>query len=195
MSTEQIAPVARPRSSGPRVVWSLTLRDIVLLALVAALITVGTVLVHIPLHVPGKSGIVWIALMVVGRGLVRKPGAGLLVGVVAGVLVTLAGLGSESIFTWTKFASAGLTLDVATWALGGDLTRLWAAALAGAAAHLAKLVAMTVAGLLLGLPLTVVAVGLGLTATTHVLFGAVGGALGAVVLHRLEGVPGLGGGR
>ncbi len=173
------------------VVWSLTLRDIVLLSLVAALVTVGTVLVHVPLHIPGKSGVVWIALLVVGRGLVRKPGAGLLMGLVAGVLVTLIGLGSESIFTWTRFASAGLVLDATTWAVGGDLTKPWAAALAGAAAHLAKLVTMTVVGLLLGLPATVMAVGLGLAATTHAVFGAVGGLLGALVLRELRRVPGL----
>jgi len=177
----------------PPVLWSFTLRDLALMSLVAALVAVGTILVHIPMHVPGKSGLVWIALLVVGRGLVDKRGAGLLMGIVAGVLVTFAGLGSESLLTWTKFAAAGLALDGATWAVGGDLTRLWAAALAGAAAHLAKLVAMTLVGLLLGLPLTVVAVGLGLTATTHALFGAIGGVLGALVLRALKKVPEIAG--
>jgi hypothetical protein len=75
--------------------------------------------------------------------------------------------------------------------VGGDLTKPWAAALVGAAAHLAKLVTMTVVGLLLGLPVTVMAVGLGLTATTHVVFGVVGGLLGALVLRELRRVPGL----
>ena len=186
-------PTRPATPSPPPVLGSFTLRDLVLMALVAALVAVGTIMVHIPMHVPGKSGVVWIALLVVGRGLVDKRGAGLLMGIVAGVLVTFAGLGSESLLTWTKFAAAGLALDAATWAVGGDLTRLWAAALAGAAAHLAKLVMMTLVGLLLGLPLTVVAVGLGLTATTHALFGAIGGVLGALVLRALKKVPEIGG--
>jgi hypothetical protein len=50
---------------------------------------------------------------------------------------------------------------------------------------------MTVVGLLLGLPATVMAVGLGLAATTHAVFGAVGGLLGALVLRELRRVPGL----
>lgn len=170
----------------------LTTRELVLLALVAAMVYLAKAFTHVPLHVAGHAGMAWIAVLVIGRGLVRRAGAGTAIGVVAGLLVTFSGFGHESIFEWTKYAAAGVALDVTTWALGGDLRRYGVAIAAGVAAHLAKLVAMTLLSLAAGLPLGVVAVGLGLSATTHAGFGAIGGALGAFVLRRLDKVPGLG---
>lgn len=169
----------------------LSTRELVLLALVAALVYLAKTFTRMPLHIPGHSGFAWIALLVVGRGLVRRNGAGTAIGVVAGLLVTVSGFGHESVFEWTKYAAAGLALDVTTWALGGDLRRYGVAMAAGVAAHLAKLVAMTLLSLAMGLPLSVVAVGLGLSATSHAGFGAIGGALGALVLRQLDKVPGL----
>jgi hypothetical protein len=180
-----------PRGDAPGFLWSFTLRDLILLALIAALVALGRSLLRLPIHVPGHSGVVWIALLVIGRGMVKKNGAGFLIGLTAGFLVTLLAPGKESVLEWTKYASAGLVLDVTTWTLGGDLRRWWAAALSGAAAHLAKLVTMTLVGLLLRVPTTILVMGLALTATTHVAFGALGGLLGALVLRELDRVPGL----
>lgn len=186
-------PSASPPVAGQRetFIWSLTLREAIFLALIAALIFLGKYFTRIPIHVPGHSGVIWIALMVVGRGLVNKRGAGLLMGLVAGALVTFAVPGREGIFEWTKYAAAGAVLDLLVWALGNDLLTWWKAILAGAGAHLAKLVGATLLALVLGLPLDVVAVGLGLAATTHLVFGALGGLLGWTVLVLLRGVPEL----
>jgi len=59
----------------------------------------------------------------------------------------------------------------------------------GAGLHLGKLAALTFAGLVLRVPVALLLLGLGWSATTHALFGALGGVLGALALRELRWVP------
>jgi len=68
----------------------LTTRELVSLALIAALIVGAKITLNMPLHTPGHSGLFWMAFLVIGRGLVRKPGAGTLLGLVSGLLAVIA---------------------------------------------------------------------------------------------------------
>jgi hypothetical protein len=61
-------------------------------------------------------------------------------------------------------------------------------AVAGAIANAAKLVTSLLVSLALGVPTGYLALGLGLSATTHVVFGALGGWLGTLVLRLLRRV-------
>jgi hypothetical protein len=56
---------------------------------------------------------------------------------------------------------------------------------AAATANVAKLMAAYLLGLALGIPAGYLALGVGVAATTHVVFGALGGFIGAFVLKRL----------
>jgi hypothetical protein len=174
-----------------RFFWRFTLRDGMLMALLAALVFISKTFVKIPVHVPGHSGVIWIALMVVGAGLIRRFGTAFVIGFVAGMLVTLFGWGRDSLLEWTRYAAAGLTLDVVGLLLGGRFESPVVAAIAGAAAHVAKLVTMLIVGLLLRLPAAFLGIGLGVAATTHLVFGVLGGIVGALLLRVLSGVPGL----
>jgi|GEM_PF-276375 len=174
---------------GEGFIWSLTLREAIALVLVADLMILGKMLVRIPIHVPGHSGIVWVALMLIGWGLVPKRGAGLLMGLIAGVLATLFGMGSQGILVVVRYAAAGLVLDVMATAFRGNLQNIGVAAIVGACVHLAKLTSMLLVGVIMQLPMTFLAAGLGFSATTHVVFGAIGGVLAALVLRQLRHVP------
>lgn len=184
-------PSVSTDAAAGRFFWRFSLRDGVVLSLIATLVFLTKTLVKIPLHVPGHSGMIWIALMVVGAGLVRRPGAGLVIGLVAGLLVTLFGFGRDSLLEWAKYAAAGLTLDAVGALLGSRFDNPIVAAVAGGAAHLAKLVTMVVVGLLLRLPAAFLGLGLGLAATTHLVFGVVGGIVGAFLVRELRRVPGM----
>jgi hypothetical protein len=184
---------ASTSATGERTVYvgSLTLRDLVLLALIAALCMLAKQTLRIPLHVPGHSGMLWVALFIVARGLVNKPGAGVVLGVVTGTLATFMGFGDHGPFEWTKWVAAGITLDALTAMLPGDLRSPLKAAIVGAGVHLAKLATMVLVSLALHLPLGFIALGLGWSATTHVIFGVAGGLLGALALRELRKVPAL----
>jgi hypothetical protein len=170
-------------------IWSLSLRDLLLLALVAALCILAKMVLRVPLHVPGHSGVLWVALFVIGRGLVDKRGAGVLLGLITGVLAQFAGFGDVGPLEWTKWVVAGVILEVLTLTLPGDLRSFPKAIVTGAALHLGKLAALLLAGMILQVPFSILFLGLGLSATTHVLFGALGGFLGALGLRELRKIP------
>jgi len=164
----------------------LTTRELTVLALLAALLVGTKIVLNLPLRVPGHSGLFWMAYLVIGRGLVRKRGAGALLGLVSGLLAVLIVGGREGLLVWVKYFAPGVVMD-----LGAMMSRerldspLWGA-LIGATANAAKLSASLIVSLLLGIPAGYLVVGLGLAATTHVVFGAIGGWLGALVLKSLR---------
>jgi hypothetical protein len=182
-------PDPPPFTSRPAYIWSLTLRDLLLISLVAALCMLAKMVLRIPIHVPGHSGVLWVALFVICRGLVDKRGAGVLLGAVSGVLAQFMGFGDVGPLEWTKWLAAGVILEVFTIIIPGDLRSFPKAMIVGAALHLGKLAALTVAGIILQVPWALLFLGLGFSATTHVFFGAVGGILGALALRQLRKVP------
>ena len=60
--------------------------ELLLLALFAALVVAGNVALRFPIKMPGHSGIVWMALLVTARGVVPRPGAAAIVGLLSGLL-------------------------------------------------------------------------------------------------------------
>ena len=185
------AETVQSGSARPAYIWSLTLRDLLLIALVAALCMVAKAVLRIPIHVPGHSGVLWVALFIICRGLVDKRGAGILLGGVAGMLAQFMGFGDVGPLEWTKWLAAGIVLEVLTLIVPGDLRSFPKAIIIGAALHLGKLAALTIAGVILQVPFALLFLGLGYSATTHVLFGALGGFLGALGLRELRKNPAL----
>jgi hypothetical protein len=185
------AEAAQSGPARPVYVWSLTLRDLLLIALVAALCILAKLVLRVPIHVPGHSGVLWVALFVICRGLVDKRGAGVLLGLVAGVLAQFMGFGDVGPLEWTKWLTAGLVLEALTLVIPGDLRSFPKAIIVGAALHLGKLAALTIAGIILQVPFALLFLGLGYSATTHVLFGGLGGFLGALGLRELRKIPAL----
>ena len=173
--------------------WHVPIRAQIIIALVSALIVSAKFYFNMPLHVPGHSGIFWMALIIIGVGLVRQPGAGTLIGLVSGILAVMFVPGREGMLVGVKYFAAGLTVDVLTQLLGGRLDRYVVAIVVGAAANVAKLASSYIIGVLMGVPSGYLALGLGLAATTHLVFGALGGWVGAFVLKRLAriGIPAL----
>jgi len=179
------------KAAAPRTAWRMPLRDQIIIALVSALIVAAKFYLNLPIRVPGHSGIFWMALIVIGVGLVRRPGAGTLIGLVSGILATLFVPGRQGIFVGIKYLSAGLTVDVLAQIFGGRLDRYLVAIVVAAAGNVAKLASAYLVGVLAGVPGGFLALGLGLAASTHLVFGALGGWIGAVVLRRLQraGIP------
>jgi hypothetical protein len=185
------AEVAPSGPAKPVYIWSLTLRDLLLIAVVAALCALAKLVLRIPVHVPGHSGVLWVALFVICRGLVDKRGSGVLLGLVAGLLAQFMGFGDVGPLEWTKWVVAGAVLEALTLVVPGDLRSFPKAIVVGAALHLGKLAALTLAGAILQVPWALLFLGLGWSATTHVLFGALGGFLGALGLRELRRIPAL----
>ncbi len=180
---------ASPQAVAPHrpYVWGLTLRDAIFLSFLGAVIPVFKLLFRVDLHVPGHTGLVWIAVMIVGRALVPRRYAATWVGTVAGLLAALMGQGKEGPLVFFQYLFPGLTIDLLVRLFGERWSSYLAVGLYGAVAHLTKLVAIYVAGRILGVPQYFLTLGLGLSAASHALFGFLGGCLAVAVHRQLRG--------
>lgn len=169
-----------------RTLWGLSLRAQIVIALIAAMIVAAKFYLRVPLHVPGHSGVFWMALLLTGVGIVRRPGAGTLIGFLSGLLAIVALPSREGIFIGLKYFAPGVVMDAMWVTFSGRFDKAGIAMITGAAANIAKLTTSYVIGVLAGIPHGYLALGLGLAATSHLVFGALGGLAGSIVLKRLE---------
>ena len=166
--------------------FGMSLRDRISIALVAALIVAAKFYLRVPLRIPGHSGLFWMALLIIGTGIIRRPGAGTLIGLISGILAVFVVPGRQGVFTGVKYLAPGIVVDVLGVLLATRYDRYVVSIIAGAAANIAKLASAYVVGLLAGIPAGYLAVGLGFAASTHLVFGAAGGWIAAVIIRQLD---------
>jgi len=166
--------------------FKMGLADVLRLTMFGTLISTTKDIERVPLHLPGHTSIFWMGFLVLGKGLIPKFGAGIIMGVVSGILAVLLGLGKEGVFVFFKYFVPGLFIDVLTPFFDQKLETPVIGSICGALISLSKMIVNFVLGLLLKLPLFILTVGLGLTSLSHVLFGAAGGAIAALLIKRLR---------
>ncbi len=160
--------------------------QLILLALFAALIVVAKVALRLPLQMPGHSGLFWMTIVIVSAGVVPKRGATSLVGLTSGLMAAFLGMGDlGALNTLLSYAMLGIGTDLALLLLR-DPENLIAAALAGSLGHVCKIMVKWALGSLTGAPVGFIALGLARAVISYVVFGALGGVLGALTLRALR---------
>jgi hypothetical protein len=156
------------------------------IALVAVMILIAKAVLRMPIKVPGHGGVLWIASLMVGRAVVRRPGTATLMGFLGGTLVAIF-QPSDSVmyFTVAKYVLPGIVLDVLAPLLGDRFDRMIPAMLAGALAHSSKVLVDVLQGLVAGVPRAILTAGLTFELVLHIAFGALGGVIAALVLRTL----------
>ena len=160
--------------------------ELILLALFSALVVVAKIALRLPVQLPGHSGLFWMAVVVVGAGVIPKRGAASLVGLTSGILASFLGMGDfGALNTTLSYTMVGLGTDLALWLLQNP-ENILAAALAGAIGHLGKFIVKWVLGIITGAPLGFVALGLAWSLVNYIAWGALGGILGGLTLKALR---------
>lgn len=161
--------------------------QLILLALFAALVVVAKIALRLPLQLPGHSGIFWMAIIIVAAGVVPKRGAASLVGLTSGIIAAFLGMGDfGALNTFLSYTMVGVGTDLALLLLGGNPENLVVAALAGTLGHLGKFLVKWGLATLAGAPVGFVALGLIRAVVGYIIFGALGGLLGALTLRALR---------
>lgn len=150
------------------------------------LISVCNLVVRLPIRVPGHSSIYWMAILIVGKGLVPEFGSGLIMGVVSGFLGVIFGLGHEGPLLALKFIVPGVFLDLLSIIFFNQLESIPVAAIIGALISISKLMANMLLGMILNIPMVFLYMGFGVAMALHAVFGALGGVLAALILKRLK---------
>jgi len=160
--------------------------ELILLAMMSALVVVAKIVLHLPVRLPGHSGLFWMAILVVAYGLVPKHGALSLVGLTSGLLAAFLGLGDMGpIYTFFSYLASGVAVDLVGWFLGG-MDNVIAAALAGIMGNVVKMLVKLGLSVALQIPAGFVAVGLLFSFVTNTVAGALGGLIGWLILRALR---------
>lgn len=171
-------PLSSIRSNG-LAVWVETL----LLVGLGVLAVVLHQAFRFPLELPGRHGIEWMALLIVGRGLSRSRYAGSITSAGAAVASVLPIWGAmDDPFIWLIYLIPGLVMDLAFARLPHWKENLIFLASLGGLAHVTKPLARWIINLVLGYPYGSLLWGVAYPTATHLLFGAVGGLLGGLLV-------------
>jgi hypothetical protein len=160
--------------------------QLILLALLSALVVVAKIALRLPVRMSGHSGLFWMAIIITAAGIVPRRGAASLVGLTSGMLAAFLGLGDfGALNTFLSYLAVGVFTDLALLLLGSP-EKLPAAVLAGTIGHLGKFLIKWLYGLATGAPAGFVTLGLAGAAASYVLWGALGGLLGGLTLKVLR---------
>lgn len=160
--------------------------ELILLALFSSLVVVSKIALHLPVQIPGHSGIFWMAILVVARGLVPKTGALSLVGVTSGLLAAFMGLGDLGpLYTFFSYLASGVAVDLTALFLGG-VDHVLVTGLVGAVGNVAKMLVKLLMATTMQIPAGFVALGLLYSFLTNALAGVLGGLLGWLILRALR---------
>jgi hypothetical protein len=161
--------------------------QLILLALFAALIVVAKIALRLPLQLPGHSGIFWMAIVIVAAGVVPKAGATSLVGLTSGIIAAFLGMGDfGALNTFLSYTMVGVGTDLALLLLGRRPKNLVVAGLAATLGHMGKFLVKWGLATVAGAPVGFVALGLARAIAGYLVFGALGGVLGALTLQALR---------
>ena len=136
-----------------------------------------------PLNLPGRHGLEWMALLVIGRSFGRSRYAGSLASIGAAATALLPiWAGFDDPFIWLIYLLPGPIFDFAfarfpRWT--GNLAFL---AVVGGLAHATKPLVRWIISLVSGFPYGSLLWGVGYPTATHILFGAAGALLGGLAV-------------
>lgn len=165
-------------------IWGLSLKESIIAAMFGALIAISKLIIKIPLHIPGHSGLVWMTILTVCCLLLRQGRAGTLAGIVSGVLAVILGLGNEGILIFFKYFVPGLVMDFTFSLLPALMYKWYFVAVVSAFAHWTKLLVNYIAGLILDLPSGFLMLGLKVSTLNHIVFGFIAGIIAYLICSK-----------
>ena len=155
-----------------------------------ALLLIGSGIVAVVLHraldtslgLPGHHGIEWMALLIIARMSSRFRGAGTLTGVGASLASMLPILQAGNPLAWFFYLLPGFVTDLAFQYLPRLTNQFWFVVLLGGLAHLTKPIGQLAINLITGFPFGSFRFGIVYPFTGHLVFGMIGGLLGASIV-------------
>jgi hypothetical protein len=160
------------------------------LSWIEALLLIGGGVMAVVLHraldtslgLPGHHGIEWMAILIIGRASSRYRGAGTLTSIGASFASVLPFLSGGNPFTWIYYLLPGLVMDLAYYYFPRYSNKLFFMVLLGGFAHVTKPIGQLSVNLLTGWPVGSFRFGVVYPFASHLLFGMIGGLLGALIV-------------
>jgi len=174
-------------SSASQTDWSLSWIEALLLIGGGVMAVVLHRTTDLSLGLPGHHGLEWMAIMVLGRASSKFRGAGMLTSIGASVSTFMPGLQGDYPFGWLFYLLPGLVMDFGFYYAPRFTKQIWFLVLLGGLAHVTKPLGQLTMNLITGWPFGSFRYGILYPFASHLLFGMIGGLLGALVvlgIHR-----------
>jgi hypothetical protein len=165
-----------------------TLAEVALLMASGMLVVVLHRALRMPLGLPGRHGIEWMAILVIARCASSLPMAASvsMVGAAALSVVPLFGAVHDP-FIWLAYLVPGLVVDGLWRVLPKSKARVWVTALlllpVMTFAHMTKPIIRFIVSLIAGWPYGSIRFGVAYPVLTHALFGLAGGVMGVALFY------------
>lgn len=172
--------------TGKPYMFKLSLADLLRSTMFGTITAVINDITRMPLKMPGHTSIWWMGILLLGKGIVPKFGSGIIMGIVSGILAVVLGLGKEGVFVFLKYFAPGLLIDFLALFFLNKLDSLVVGGICGALMSLSKMIADIVVGTIINIPLLFLVAGLGFVSLSHLIYGAIGGVLAAILIKRLK---------
>ena len=142
---------------------------------------------YFDLHIglPGHTGILWMFLLVYGRGQMDRRGTGLLMGATAAFWGEALDLRHTFVYNLLLYTSVGAVIDTVAAVPGLRLSHPWGGLIAGATSHAAKYGFIVVHAKALALPKKFLLMGIVKAFAYHLVFGALGGVVAGLLLWAM----------
>jgi hypothetical protein len=139
-----------------------------------------------PLGIPGSSSIAWLTPMVLGYVLVRKRGAGVMMGASMALWGVPMGIHNTLIYNLGLYGGTGLALDITAALPRISIRSLFGALFFGVFAHMVKFGFVVNGALTSGVAKNFLVLGLAKSALLHVAFGAGAGLMGWLIYKACQ---------
>jgi hypothetical protein len=166
--------------------WALKWSEALLLFGGGALAVVLHRAYNLSLGLSGHHGVEWMALMIIGRASSRFRGAGSITSLGASFASVMPMLHSDNPYTWLFYLMPGPVMDLAFRYLPRYANKLWFLILLGGFAHATKPIGQFVVNLMTGWPFGSFRFGVVYPFASHLLFGMIGGLLGALIMLGIQ---------
>lgn len=165
---------------------SLSLREALVLLGVGASAVVLHQILRMPLGLPGRHGVEWMALLIMARSRSRFKYAGSLSSIGASAAALLPFWAFDDPYIWLIYLVPGLLMDLIFNLKPDWRVKIGALIAVGGLAHATKPLIRWIIALATGWPYGSLLYGVLYPTATHILFGMVGGFIGAVLALGID---------
>jgi hypothetical protein len=163
-----------------------TLREAIYLGFCAAFIIVTRVMLMLHLRIPGHAMFFTMFFLLLGRGSVPKTGSATLVGLLAGLLSAMMGMGKEGPLVALKFLLPGVIVDMGGVIYPGLPSSYIACMIVGIVASVTRFVTFFAVELLLGMEKELILGHAVFSFILYVIFGGLGSLMVPPIIRRLK---------
>jgi hypothetical protein len=166
--------------------FGLTLQEALFLGFCATFIVITRVVLRLHLKIPGHAMLFTMFFLILGRACVPKKGAGTVIGLVAGCMSMLIGMGKGGPLGILKFLLPGIVVDLGAKLFPVLGTSYVATILVGIVASATRIVSQMVVEWIIGMEHALIIQHAVISSTAGMVFGGVGAALVPPIAKRLR---------